>query len=392
MAVTFRCEHCGEQIGAEAAPGAQTQCPHCQQMVSVPAPEAEAPPAEPSRQPPQAEAPTPKARPDRAAVAPPGGPEPAPALAQTPGARTLGWAMPWLISLFLHVGLALIAAVLTLIVVRQRLPKEVIVPNAAFSENPGGAMNPSDANTRFEDTALPTVTEKLSKRDLVVSEAVATDHTVNLMPSSSADVGLLEDVADRGRSGPRSDFNGLGGNAYHVVFVIDRSGSMSDKSVWFPVTYAMARSIRDLSDVQDFHMLFFANDTSKADVTEWPVKRLVLATAENKISAAEFLRTVMPGNNPQREAGTEPAPALQRAFEVLAGANPRRPGKLIYLLTDGEFRDNERVARAVRSMNANKEVLINTFLHGKGQPEAERVLRKIASENGGDFKLVSPDE
>lgn len=388
MAVTFRCQHCGEQIDTEAAPGAEAQCPRCQQTVSVPGQEAQAPPAEASAEtkPPEAEKPKPKARSDRAA-APRRGPEPAPVVAETRGARMLGSAMPWLISLFLHVGLALIAAVLTLIVVRQRLPKEVIVPNAAFSENPGGAMNPSDANTQFDQTALPTATEKLSKRDLVVSEAVATDHTVNLMPSSSADIGLLEDVAAQGRSGPRSDFSGLGGNAYHVVFVIDRSGSMLD--AWFHVTYEMAKSIRDLSDVQDFHMLFFADDTTTADVTEWPVKKLVLATPENKISAAEFIKTVKPYS---KKGWTDPVPALQRAFEVLGEANPRRPGKLIYLLTDGEFKNNEYVARAIRSINVNKEVLINTFLHGKVQPEAERVLRKIASENGGDFKLVSPDE
>jgi hypothetical protein len=85
-------------------------------------------------------------------------------------------------------------------------------------------------------------------------------------------------------------------------------------------------------------------------------------------------------------------PALEQAFEVLARADPERPGKLIYLLTDGVFPDNKKVLELIRGLNRDKDVRIHTFLMGERHPVAVSVLKRIASENGGQFKYIRDEE
>ena len=84
--------------------------------------------------------------------------------------------------------------------------------------------------------------------------------------------------------------------------------------------------------------------------------------------------------------------AIERAFAVLARADQRRPGMLIYLLTDGNFPDNAAVLATIRKLNVDKKVSINTYLYGRRPPEAEKVMRLIAKENKGRYKYVSADE
>jgi uncharacterized protein with von Willebrand factor type A (vWA) domain len=110
------------------------------------------------------------------------------------------------------------------------------------------------------------------------------------------------------------------------------------------------------------------------------------ATEKAKLRAVAFLR----GKRALRQ--TDPIPALQRAFAVLKMADRKRPGKLIYLLTDGVFPDNKAVLQEIRNLNRQKEVHVNTFLYGNRPPVAAKVMRMIAKENGGQYKYVSGDE
>jgi uncharacterized protein with von Willebrand factor type A (vWA) domain len=185
--------------------------------------------------------------------------------------------------------------------------------------------------------------------------------------------------------GPKTKFfdpGGGGGNAYHVVYVIDRSGSMID--TFGSVRQEMLISISHLRPPQDFHVILFAAGAPK----ELEHRRLVPATGSYKGDVGRFLEPI------RAEGKTDPVPALNRAFDVLAGADPKLPGKLIYLLTDGVFPDNQKVLDVIRKRNAGakKDVLINTFLYGNRPPEAEKVLQTIAAENGGLYKFVSADE
>jgi uncharacterized protein with von Willebrand factor type A (vWA) domain len=175
-----------------------------------------------------------------------------------------------------------------------------------------------------------------------------------------------------GVSGPRSNFFGSGGNTHHAVYVIDRSGSMLD--TFDAVRQEMLISISKLNDKeQDFHVILFADGPP----IEMGAKRLVMAGKDNKRQAADFLAALRP------EGQTDPIPALMRAFEVLDRADRSKSGKLIYLLTNGDFPDNEGVLKAIRERNKNKEVHIYTYLYGPRERAALDVLNKIARENGG---------
>jgi hypothetical protein len=186
-----------------------------------------------------------------------------------------------------------------------------------------------------------------------------------------------------GGGGGRSNFGGLGGSAYHIVYLIDRSGSMID--TFLAVRLEIASSVAQLRPVQDFHVILFADSQR---LLEKQPPTLTAATDRNKLMLADFLASEKV--NPEKE--TNPIPAINRAFDVLAGADMSRPGKLIYLLTDGEFPDNTAVLETIRRRNKNKEVLINTFLYGYRPDEAVLLMRKIAAENGGRYRYISPDE
>jgi uncharacterized protein with von Willebrand factor type A (vWA) domain len=178
---------------------------------------------------------------------------------------------------------------------------------------------------------------------------------------------------------PRSEFCGLGSNAHHIVYLVDRSGSMFD--TFDAVKDEIADSVAALQPTQDFHVIMFSNGKplEKQPMTLTP------ATEKNRLALAKFLETV------HAESTTNPIKAINRAFDVLAESN-ERPGRMIYMLTDGAFPDNEAVLATIRWRNTGKDVVINTFLYGWKPPIAEKVMSLIATENGGHYRYIKPDE
>ena len=65
--------------------------------------------------------------------------------------------------------------------------------------------------------------------------------------------------------------------------------------------------------------------------------------------------------------------------------------QLIYLLTDGDFPDNNAVLNRIRELNAQKKTKINTILFTNAETADKgiiKLLKEIADENGGVYKLV----
>jgi hypothetical protein len=178
--------------------------------------------------------------------------------------------------------------------------------------------------------------------------------------------------------GPESLGTGRGGpdeifppneEARKIVFVVDRSGSMTDSIDY--VKEDLKRSIGELPDDKEFHVLFY----SSGPCVEMPMRRLVNATERNKAFAYEFIDGII------AQGETDPSDALRRAFAV-------RP-EVIYLLTDGEF--DRAIVGLVRGLNAGGRVRVHTigFLYTWPGTSAEGVLKQIAAENGGNYKFVS---
>jgi hypothetical protein len=159
----------------------------------------------------------------------------------------------------------------------------------------------------------------------------------------------------------------LGEKACKIVYISDISGSMTDSIDY--VKFELKRSIGELKDDREFHVIFY----SSGPPVEMPTRRLIAATERNKQLAFEFIDSVI------AQGETDPSKALERAF----AAKP----DTICLLTDGEF--DRSIVDLVRRLNTEKKVKVNTsaFLYNGGKS-----LKQIADENGGEYRFVSEQD
>ena len=397
MAVDFRCENCGKLLSIDAQPGSTARCPHCRKKVTVPEGLASLPRPQ---VPPNA---TPPPPPQASSQAGEGVEEEEPIEGEAVmGAMAM--IMPWVISVFLHLGLFLIMLFFVMVVADKKKPDSVIIPDAVLNpRNPGGVMNPKTRTLSRSHNDRRTVVRRYTKREDRIDKG-KTEQTIELLAPSAdgakggaAELGLTNSDT---RGGPRSRFFGSGGNAYHIIYVVDRSGSMAP--TFDEVRIEMLKSISRLKPIQDFSVILFSNNK----YLEGPQKRLVSADFSNKLAANRFLKKVTASGQ------TTVLPALKRAFAVLKYADRSRPGKLVYLLSDGDFagvtggstyvtndgrtlNGNEAVVQWLRDTNKKdpKEmVYINTFLYLGRQDAAIKVMKTIAHENGGGFSQISTDE
>ena len=63
-----------------------------------------------------------------------------------------------------------------------------------------------------------------------------------------------------------------------------------------------------------------------------------------------------------------------------------------YILTDGDFPNNDQVIAEIRRLNKDKKVKINTIAFMDRGEAYEKLLKQIADENGGLFKFVSDSD
>lgn len=148
-----------------------------------------------------------------------------------------------------------------------------------------------------------------------------------------------------------------------IVFIVDFSGSMSDRLYY--AKEELKRAVGSLTSDQSFQVIFF--DT---EAVEMPGTGVFPATDENKARARGFIDGMGAGG------GTDPSHALRRAFAL--GADT------VYLLTDGEFQPV--IVSLVDGLNAGRKVRVNAicFFSRSG----ENVLRRIAERNSGTYKFV----
>ncbi len=313
-------------------------------------------------------------------------------------------AAPWAISIAFHVLIAVIMAMVAMYVIDDRIPEHVTIPSLFMTDEPGGAMAASPYDLTSPQGKQPSHTKvqaQAPRESVIPSEVSTNDESIDLIGSDAggAEGGALTPLGLEGQgamAGQKSTFFGQGGNAHHIVFVIDRSGSMAfGQFEW--VRREMLRSISRLRTPQDFHVIMFAHN----QVIENTRKELVSATMKNKEGVADFLTGVV------AEGTTTALPALKRAFEVLDSANDL-PGKLIYLLSDGDFKGgsggsryksggrvlegNAAVVRWLADKNRHGEIQINTYLFGDDAPKAVEVMKRIAKDNGGRYRYVSSED
>ena len=384
MTVEFRCENCGRLLNIDADPSSKIKCPYCKAKITVPAGIASMPTPKVSA--PSAKRPDSPPAPPASTTATEQAEEESPEEQEEAMMGVMAKLMPWVISLFVHAGIMVILAFIAIVAYKTNVQANTIIPDMPLTDQPGGVLNPGEMNPELKAKSLERINQKQwARRESTIPtpDIGKTKSRIILFGKAGGAAGGGPTAAfglTAGGAGQyRSRFFGTGGTARDIVYVVDRSGSMLD--TFDAVRKEMIRSITRLSPAQRFHVIFFATGKPK----ENPPRRLVPATVENKRIALKFLHEIIP------EGQTDPIPALQRAFAVLRAAPGSKKGQLIYLLTDGEFPDNEKVLQEIRRLNAKHTVHINTILHWHHSPEVMKVLQQIAKENKGTFKFVQPE-
>jgi Ca-activated chloride channel family protein len=160
-----------------------------------------------------------------------------------------------------------------------------------------------------------------------------------------------------------------------VVFVIDRSGSMSG---WKMVAArrAVARMIDTLTSRDRFQVVAFDNA-----VEVLPEAGLAPATDRNRFTAVEALARI------DARGGTELAAPLSHAVGALAGGHDDR-ARVVVLVTDGQVGNEDHVLQLIAPNLRN----VRVFTLGIDQAVNAGFLRRLAGIGGGLCELVESED
>lgn len=153
------------------------------------------------------------------------------------------------------------------------------------------------------------------------------------------------------------------GDAESVVFVVDRSGSMSQGRM-IRVIAALNEGIEHLTAKQRFLVLFF-NDQMHQNPQQ---PTLMVASEKNKKIASRWIATVKLGSG-----GTQPRQAMLHAI----AQQPER----IMILSDGEFSPRDEAVITMQNQQDEMPARIDAI----GLAEVVRVLQDMARNNDGVY-------
>lgn len=296
--------------------------------------------------------------------------------------------IPWMLSILFHLGIILITLFFIMFTTTNKVKEEEvtrpkfanvsIIPfpmNFDFKLPKGTEEDKTKKKDFFNEKRIDDnikIEENKKKNEFIIGRSKSIifgpenkDGKVIFFGGGEDDIGVGHKKGEDKKSG---------GGANNIVYVIDRSGSMTES--FDSVRREMIISIGRLKQHHNFNVILFNKGNNPKVLS--PI--LLSATINSKIRVADFLDETIP------EGQTNPIPALEKAFNVLKYS--KKDGKLIFLLTDGNFPDNNLVLEKVRYLNKNKDIVINTYLYGNQIDEAEKVLKIIAEENNGIYRFV----
>jgi hypothetical protein len=318
--------------------------------------------------------------------------------------------MPWVLSVLLHLGVALVAVFVGLVVVRPPGPSMISIPIECFpgpppespvlSPGPMGSEIPTGTDDRGAKGKMPSLwaerkheisaPSRQSGGELISIIGLTVPADLNLKVGVGAgsifdNIGPMRDPYNGDGGGGGFDESGIrrpggGGGFDDVIFVIDRSGSMTD--TFDALKINMLRMISIMDGGRRFHVIMF----SEGAPLENGSRHLASADRRNKEEVANFLKGVI------CHGQTDPLPAIHRAFDVARESDSKR-SKAVLLLTDGAFPDNLKVEQLVGELNRDKKVHVYTYVYGSGQPDpqTETVMKRIAQKNQGRYKYICPN-
>ncbi|MEX0741715.1 MAG: vWA domain-containing protein [Phycisphaeraceae bacterium] len=294
--------------------------------------------------------------------------------------------LPWGVALLFHAGLILIAAFVSWSTITTPDEDEIIIPVMRFNENLTEPLE-NESEDRIDDSRAE---RDVARQDRAEARPSNLDAIVD---TDSALVGL-EGAVDTSPFATtttsadqfQTEMFGVEGNARRLVFCIDASGSLIDT---FPyITNELVQSIRQLSEQQQFTVIFFQADST----VEAPPPGMKRATADHKDTVIAWInpagvRNVIPGGR-------------ANASDAIRAAMRYRPD-LIYLLSDnitgaGQFESSQTtLLREIEQANI-ANTAINTIQFVYPDPLTHHgmtaTMELIADRSGGIYRFISAEE
>ncbi len=283
--------------------------------------------------------------------------------------------LAWVVSLFGHVFLFLVLFAVPWLTGMVRLPEDLPIPRTDLTPvQPHVEVVPEPEFATAGDSAMEELVTMEPQRFELMSNHPTGEHT-DLAILVGTGGGDLSRVGLGGGIQTGPTFFGLGAEAREarrVVYVVDRSGSMIEHFDF--VKEELKRSIKLLRRSQWFHVVFYDD----GEPLEKPPSELVSASTPNKEAVFTFIdKEVGVGG------GTDPIPALRRAFAV--------EPDMIYFLSDGDIPNRDELLSVLdRELNPHRSVRIFTvaFVDRMGA----ELLERVAREHRGGFRYVAESD
>ena len=170
-----------------------------------------------------------------------------------------------------------------------------------------------------------------------------------------------------------ASFFGIGAGGDKFVFILDSSRSMEGKR-WSYAVMELIRSIKDLGPDQKYFVICFDFNSHPIFDLAPPHNEYITASSRMLVKVRSWLRAHKLGYE------TRPSSALQIAIDMKPDA--------IFLLSDGEIRDDSRARLMTINRDADQKPLIPIHTVHLFSQDGKEALEKIAEENGGTFREV----
>jgi len=300
----------------------------------------------------------------------------------------------WIASTLAHVAVLLLLGLMTL---ANPQPRDQLALSASASEASDEALEsitiealesmPESSQTMPAEAAVevsPLGELAMTEVSLDLPPAQSVPKTSDLMREVSSSTAQLSKAAVKADQPSNVKFAGVDGGGNHFVYLVDSSNSMRNFN---EARTELLRSIDSLRPDQRFYVVFYDQTPEfmrlKHPASDEPAS--VLATIENKTALRRWAMAV------QQERGKSPTEVLPFAFKL-------RPD-VIFLLSDGEF--SAQTEQVIRENNHQENLfgdagpisIIHTirypgFSTAEGR-DAEVQMRRIAAENGGQYRNVA---
>jgi hypothetical protein len=298
-------------------------------------------------------------------------------LKSSPLAIRSGWLSElnsWLISAVCHLG-AMVALGLATVAATGGWPGIELVANvAAGLDAPAGEIDALETLSRFE-LAHDDLSAAAGPLRLFDVAALASDDHADLLavletslPASGREGRGVDDFGEAlGGESLYAEFFGIGGYGGSFVYVVDVSGSMSERRKFVRARDELVRSIDELGDDQKYFVVFYNDGWYPMDADE-PVP----ATQWQVDETRRWVRRVRPSG------GTYPLAALRFALSLEPDA--------IYFLSDGKF--DPATIEALRRENPPSAAQIPIHTIAFANRETIGIMQTIARNSGGEFRFV----